>query len=148
VTPEVEQLTATLHRLRRSFMKKLAGVSDADARRGAVPSGTSLAGLLQHLAFVESKWFGEIVAGRAPRGTRSMDVDAGVTMRARRAAYRDACATSDEIIATIGDAEGPVVDEGRTHNLRWALLAVIDETARHAGHADIIREQIDGVTGR
>jgi len=69
-------------------------------------------------------------------------------MRTLVAEYRAACAAGNEIIATLGDADAPVTRNGKTHNLRWVLLAVIEETARHAGHADIIREQIDGRTGR
>jgi len=148
VTPEVEQLQAALDGLRTSFLKKLAGLTDADARRSPVDSGTNLAGLLQHLTFVESKWFEEIAAGRKARGNRSMEVDPSVSLKTLRADYRAACAAGDEIIAAIGDADAPVTHAGRTRNLRWVLLAVIDETARHAGHADIIREQLDGQTGR
>ena len=148
MTPEVEQLQAALDGLRTSFLKKLAGLTDADARRSPVDSGTNLAGLLQHLTFVESKWFEEIAAGRKARGNRSMEVDPSVSLKTLRADYRAACAAGDEIIAAIGDAGAPVTHAGRTRNLRWVLLAVIDETARHAGHADIIREQLDGQTGR
>jgi hypothetical protein len=104
---------------------------------------------LQHLTFVEGKWFGQIVAGRASNpGERSMLVDPSVSLRTLRAEYRAACDASDEIIAAIGDPDAPVHRDGKQHNLRWAVLAVIEETARHAGHADIIREQIDGRTGR
>ena len=77
-----------------------------------------------------------------------MEVDPSVSLKTLRADYRAACAAGDEIIAAIGDADAPVTHAGRTRNLRWVLLAVIDETARHAGHADIIREQLDGQTGR
>jgi hypothetical protein len=52
------------------------------------------------------------------------------------------------IMTEIGDPDAPVTRNGKTRDLRWAILAVIGETARHAGHADIIREQIDGTTGR
>ena len=142
------QLLDTLEGLRRSVVRKTAGLGDAEARRSPVPSGTSLAGLLQHLAFVESKWFVGIVAGEPTTGTRSMDVDATTSLRTLRAAYRGACAVSNSIIGAIGDAEAPVAHAGPVHNLRGVLLAVIDETARHAGHADIIREQLDGTTGR
>jgi hypothetical protein len=65
-----------------------------------------------------------------------------------REEYRAACEASNEIIAAIGDPDAPVTRNGKPHDLRWAILAVIQETARHAGHADIIREQIDGTTGR
>jgi hypothetical protein len=148
VTPEVEQLQAELDGLRSIFLKKLAGLDDTAARRSPVDSGTNLAGLLQHLAFVESKWFEEIAAGRNAGGNRSMEVDPSVSLKTLRADYRAACAASNEIIAALGDADAPVRHGGKNRNFRWVLLAVIDETARHAGHADIIREQLDGQTGR
>ena len=69
-------------------------------------------------------------------------------MRKLRAEYRAACEASNAIVTALADAEAPVTRNGKRHNLRWVMLAVIDETARHAGHADIIREQIDGKTGR
>jgi hypothetical protein len=94
-------------------------------------------------------WFEEIVAGgKAVRGNRSMQVDPSVSLRSLRAEYRAACAVSNEIIAAVGDADAPVTRDGETRDLRWVLLVVIEETARHAGHADIIREQVDGQTGR
>jgi hypothetical protein len=149
MTREVEQLGGVLDGLRAGFMKKLAGLSEVDARRSTVDSGTSLAGLLQHLTFVESKWFEENVAGRKAKGNRSMRVDPSVSLQMLRSAYRAACEGSNEIIAQVGDADSPMAKPpARARNLRAALLAVIEETARHAGHADIIREQIDGRTGR
>lgn len=146
---EVERLCAELDGLRAGVLKKLAGLSEADARRSTVGSGTNLAGLVQHLTFVESLWFEEIVAGgKVARGKRSMEVDPGVSLKTLRAEYRAACQAGNEIIARIGDPDAVVVRNGKAHDLRWAILAVIQETARHAGHADIIREQIDGTTGR
>jgi hypothetical protein len=148
VTPEVEALLRALDGQRSGFLEKLAGLGEADARRSTVGSGTNLAGLLQHLTFVESLWFEEIVAGgTARRGDRSMVVDPSVSLRTLRTDYRAACEASDEIIAALGDADAPVTRNGKTRDLRWAILVVIQETARHAGHADIIREQIDGQTG-
>jgi Protein of unknown function (DUF664) len=148
VTEEVEELCAALDGLRASFLKKLAGLTEEEARRSTVDSGTNLAGLLQHLTFVESKWFEENVAGRTATGTRSMHVDASVSLQGLRAAYRAACERSNEIVAAIGNADVPIKRAAKARNLRGAILAVIEETARHAGHADIIREQIDGQTGR
>ena len=149
MTGELERLLAELDGLRASVLKKLAGLSEADARRSTVDSGTNLAGLVQHLTFVESLWFEEIVAGgSATRGHRTMQVDPATPLKALRADYRAACAASNAIITSIGDPDAPVIRNGKTHDLRWAVLCVIQETARHAGHADIIREQIDGVTGR
>ena len=77
-----------------------------------------------------------------------MHVDRAVPLRTLRAEYRAACAQSNEIIASVGGAETTVVHHAKKRDLRWVLLSVIEETARHAGHADIIREQIDGKTGR
>jgi uncharacterized damage-inducible protein DinB len=149
MTPEVEQLRAALDGLRAAVLKKVAGLSDEDARRSTVESGTNLAGLLQHLTFVESMWFERMVAGgNAARGRRSMEVDPSMSLRTLRAEYRAACAASNEIITTVGRAEASVTRKGKTYDLRSVLLTVIEETARHAGHADIIREQIDGQTGR
>ena len=65
-----------------------------------------------------------------------------------RANYRVACETSERIVRTIGDPDTSVSINGEGRNVRWAMLAVIEKAARHAGHADIIREQIDGQTGR
>ncbi|MBO0847620.1 MAG: DUF664 domain-containing protein [Nocardioides sp.] len=124
-------------------------MSEEDARRSTVPSGTNVAGLVQHLTFVESLWFEEIVAGgKATRGKRSMQVDPSVPLRRLRAEYRAACAASDAIMDGLGDADAPVTRNGKKQDLRMVILSVIGETSRHAGHADIIREQIDGKTGR
>jgi hypothetical protein len=69
---ELEQLVETLDGLRASVLTKLAGLSEADARRSTVESGTNVAGLVQHLTFVESLWIEEVVAGgKASRGKRS-----------------------------------------------------------------------------
>ena len=148
VTSELEQLLAALEDQRVGVLKKVAGLSDADARRSTVPSGTNLAGLVQHLIFVESKWFEGVVAGGTVHGLRSMVVDPSVSLRTLRSKYRTACNTSDEIIRRLRDPDAPLSHNGKRRDLRWAILSVIQETARHAGHADIIREQIDGHTGR
>jgi len=146
---EVEELRAALDGLRTGFLKKLAGLSDADARRSTVDSGTNLAGLMQHLTFVESKWFEQNVAGGKAKGNRSMRVDPSVSLQTLRSSYRAACEASNQIITGVGDADAPMAKPpAKARNLRAALLAVIEETARHAGHADIIREQIDAQTGR
>jgi uncharacterized damage-inducible protein DinB len=149
VTPELAALVAALEAQREAVLKRLAGLSEDDARRSTVPSGTNLAGLLQHVTFVEAKWFEEVAAGRKPtRGRRSMDVDHAVSLRDLRADYRAACDTSNEIISGLGDATAPARGKGSARDLRAVMLVVIAETARHAGHADILREQIDGTTGR
>jgi hypothetical protein len=139
MTPEVRQLLETLEAFRAAVLKKLAGLSEQDARRSTVDSGTNVAGLVQHLAFAESKWF-----GTPERGPRHMTVDPAVSLRTLRAEYRTSCDASDEVVRALADGDATIGE----HTLRTALLTMIGETARHAGHADIIREQIDGLTGR
>ncbi len=79
MTAELDQLREVLDGMRAGVLKKLAGLSDQDARRSTVDSGTNLAGLVQHLTFVESMWFEEVVAGgSATRGDRSMQVGPSV----------------------------------------------------------------------
>jgi uncharacterized damage-inducible protein DinB len=149
IATEMAALVATLHGFREGVLDKLAGLSDDQARRSTVGSGTNLAGLIQHLTFVEAKWFGHIVGGTKPtRGKRSMKVESSVSLSTVRAEYRAASAESDAIIAKLGDPAARVMHNGKPRTLRWAILSVIGETARDAGHADIIREQIDGKTGR
>jgi hypothetical protein len=149
MTPEIEHLLRSLDQARKGALRKLDGLSEEDARRSTVDSGTNLAGLIQHLTFVESMMFEEVVGGRSsPRGIRSMQVDPSVSLRQLRAAYKASWAVSDEIIKGLGDGSAPVERNGKQHDLRWAIDSVLTETNRHAGHADIIREQIDGRTGR
>jgi Protein of unknown function (DUF664) len=149
MNPELTALLSTLEGLREGVLRKLVGLSEDDARRSTVPSGTNVAGLVQHLTFVESRWFEEVAAGRKrSRGIRSMQVDPSVTLRALRAEYRAACEESNAIITSIGDPDPPIMFNKKRLELRSVMLISINETARHAGHADIIREQIDGQTGR
>jgi hypothetical protein len=149
MTDELDDVRGALDGMRTGVLKKLAGLSAEEARRSTVPSGTNLAGLVQHLTFVESRWFEEIVAGGSVvRGQRSMLVDPTVSLSTLRADYRAAVEASNAIMTGIGDMNAAVAHGDRAHNLRSAVLSVFGETARHAGHADIIREQIDGRTGR
>ncbi len=146
---ELEALVDALDTQRESVLRKLAGLDEEQARMSTVPSGTNLAGLLQHLTYVESLWFEEIVqGGKARRGRRTMDVDPSTSLTKLRADYRAACRASNEIVAAIGDPDHAVTRHGKQRDLRWVLLSVLQEVSRHAGHADIIREQIDGRTGR
>lgn len=131
-------MLAALEQQRAGVLRKLARLSEDDARRSTVASGTNLAGLLQHLTFVESKWFEAELGGRKPHGVRGMTVAPSTSLQELRAQYKAACASSNEVIAAATDDA----------KLRRSILAVLQETARHTGHADIIREQIDGQTGR
>ena len=149
---ELDTALAFLRFARHCVLKKTDGLDEDQLRRALVPSGTSLLGLVQHLADGERYWFGYHVAGQPETDiTFSMDVLA----RRRDAAsvladYRAASAESDAILTAIGDLDTPVsrpIDD-KLLSVRWVLAHMTSETARHAGHADILREQLDGVTGR
>jgi hypothetical protein len=149
VASEVEALVAALDGLRAGVLDKIAGLTEEDARRSTVGSGTNLAGLVQHLTFVESKWFEQGVGGaKSVHGKRSMSVDESTTLSVLRAEYRAACDRSNAIVRKVAESDAPVKGAGKARDLRSVMLAVIHETARHLGHADIIREQLDGKTGR
>jgi len=117
-----------------------------------VDSGTCILGLVQHLAEAERYWFGHHLSGGAwdAGGEYGMAVsdsraDADVLQD-----YRAAIEDSDRAIRDAGDPEARFVVpvDGNRHSLRWVMAHMTSETARHAGHADILREQLDGTTGR
>lgn len=151
VADERTTLLDFLNYLRESLILKAKGISDDDARRPFVPSGTNLLGLVNHLAFVETSWFQFIFAGRdiqLPSG--DFHPDASIPSADIISRYEAAVAESNRITTETDDLETLARrDYKGTHlSLRWILVHMIEETGRHAGHADIIRELIDGTTGR
>lgn len=157
--PELESLEAFLDWQRATVPMKLAGVGDDEARRPGVPSGTSLLGVVRHLGYVERHWYRMTFAGQD-------DLDPGYTDDDPDADWR---VGPDETVASVLDFyEGEVVAaravvagaspddpsrgsrrarDGKPFSLRWIHLHMIEETARHLGHLDILREQADGTTG-
>jgi hypothetical protein len=148
---ELETALAFLRFARHCVVKKTDGLDEDQLRRALVPSGTSLLGLVQHLTEGERYWFGYHVAGHPEADvTFSMDVPADRDAAEVLAAYQAASAESDAILTALGDLETSVsrpIDD-QLLSVRWVVAHVTSETARHAGHADILREQLDGVTGR
>jgi len=149
---EKDTALAFLGFARHCLVKKTEGLDDEQLRRVLVPSGTSLLGLVQHVADGERYWFGHHVAGD-PRWADvdfSMDVPPDVSAEQVLAAFHEAVAASDEILDRIDDLDTPltVPVDGRHLTVRWVLAHTTSEVARHAGHADILRELVDGVTGR
>ncbi|UNZ19537.1 DinB family protein [Streptomyces sp. 891-h] len=149
---EKETLTAFLGYLREAVIAKAAGLSDEVGLTPGVPSGTSLLGLVKHLTRVEYNWFGWAYAGR---GEQPLDDDEpplpGETGGSLIAAYQEAIRASDETIAACDDLDRRgerSLRDGEPPSMRWILVHMIEETGRHAGHADILREQTDGATGR
>ncbi|PPK65207.1 DinB family protein [Actinokineospora auranticolor] len=148
-TREKDVLTAFLDYLRAAVAAKAEGVPEPHVRAPGVPSGTSLLGLVKHLTQVEAHWLlSEPVrdwqAGHHP----GPDETAASVLAAYRATIERANA---EIArwSTLDDPSPPRRGRrGVSPSRRWTLVHLIEETARHAGHADILRELHDGATGR
>ena len=148
---ELDTLLALLAYQRQSLVSKVEGITPEQAAWSPLPSGTNLLWLITHVADAEVSWMVRRFAGvptdvveeppaAAPEGA----------MIAAVARYR---ATWDEVDALVAMAPGPEAlcagDDVRPPvNLRWVLAHLLEETARHAGHADILRELIDGRVGR
>lgn len=149
IADERGTLLALLEYQRESLIAKVDGL-DADTATAVVtPSGTTLLWLLQHMAHAETLWMVHRYLGATPQdddpGAEPTGTVAHAVAEYRRAARRtDAIVTGaedmDRLCATTG-TESPV-------SLRWVLAHLLEETARHAGHADILRELTDGETGR
>ncbi|NIJ12614.1 hypothetical protein FHU38_002958 [Saccharomonospora amisosensis] len=143
---ETEVLRGFLDYLRASIAAKVHGAPEPRVRTAAVPSGTNLLGLLNHLTFVERSIFlGEdVIDWQATFHVAPTDSVADVLSR-----YREAVQRANEVLDGRTDLAAPVTrPPRRAPSVRWALTHMIEETGRHAGHADILRELIDGATGR
>ena len=146
---EAETLRGFLDYLRGSIAAKVDGAPEPQARAAAVGSGTNLLGLLNHLTFVERSMFlGEEVASWPATFRAAADASVDEVV----AGYREAVERANRVLDGCTDLGAPVPRPRQgskpAPTLRWALAHMIEETARHAGHADILRELIDGATGR
>ncbi len=134
---------------------KLRGLSEEDARRRLVPSLTTLIGLVSHAAAVERNWFQhylggtprEEITGNARGDDPSWDVGPAITIDGVIAEFDRACAASRQIAAGFRLDQTVPHDQLGEVTLRWIYVHIIREHARHIGHADILRELIDGATG-
>jgi len=139
------------------LLGKVDGLSDGDLRRPLTPSGMSLLGLVKHLAYVERWWFQVVFAGAdVPFPWTDEDPDADWRPEPNETAagifdlYRSEVARSRAILAGAGLddlAKEPHHPRHGSQSLRWIVIHMIEETARHNGHADLMREAIDGMTG-
>jgi uncharacterized damage-inducible protein DinB len=156
VGSERETLLGFLDWHRATLEYKCSGLTDEQLRRQASPPSTlCLLGLVRHLAEVERSWFRRVIGGedvglvysdswdyQAAYDATAADADeAWASWRAEVAAARQVIAASDL------DATGVHRRTGDTFSLRWVLVHMIEEYARHNGHADFLREAIDGATG-
>jgi uncharacterized damage-inducible protein DinB len=149
VDGELETALAFLHYLRVGVSLKLDGLDEDQARLALVPSGTSLLGLVKHLTDVEVYWMQRRFAGlEVARRQDGFVVTSDDTIDAVRQVYARTAVRTDDIVRAADDPERPLALGTHGLTLRWALTHVIEETARHAGHADILRELLDGATGR
>jgi hypothetical protein len=161
--PDVKgELHRKLQESRDVMLAKLDGLSEYDRRRPMTPTGTNLLGLVKHLAGLEYGYLGESFGHPAPESIpwyEDGSVWQGADMWARpeetseyiTGLYRRACAHADRVIAGLDlEAPGSVAHwpaDRRETTLGVLLIRMVAETARHAGHADIIRELIDGTGG-
>ena len=149
VSGEKETMVAFLGYLRASVDRKLEHLSDDDARRRFVASDTTLLGLVKHLTLVEVYWGQRRLAGSdVALGGDGFDLDDTDTVDTVRHGYAEAGRRTDENVAACSDLEQPLAFGRHGLTLRWMLAHLLEETARHAGHVDILRELVDGGRGR
>jgi uncharacterized damage-inducible protein DinB len=151
---EKESLKVSLDRHRDAILWKLEGLSDDDLRRQLVPSGTSLLGLVKHLGAVEYGWFCTTFGHTTePLPFDEEDPEADLRIRPEEttedvlAFYGRARAAADQVIGELDVEDTGTAWFGDTVTMRWVLIHMVEETARHAGHVDILRELIDGMAG-
>ena len=149
---ELDTALAFLSFARECVVKKTEGLTEEQLRRVLVESGTTLLGLVHHLTLAERLWFGHHVAGREQDDPGNVDMYVPPERGPEQvlADYRAAIEASDDAIRAVGDLGKPMAIplQGTFHSVRWVVAHMTSETVRHAGHADILREQIDGATGR
>jgi len=147
--PARAQFEAFLDEHREALDRCLDGLTEEQARRSLVPSGTTLLGLVKHAAFLEQVWFDEAVTGRSraeigipATSGESFLLQDGDTIASVRHAHREACESSRRATSSLG-LDDTVYGYWRgPRPLRWVYLHVLRELAQHGGHADILREQI------
>ena len=157
---ERELLEQYLEVQREAVLAKTEGLDQEQMARSHPPSALTLGGLLYHLSLVEEDWMEIHFSGqpdRAPFLDADWDADPDWQFRAPvawgperlRRRYRGACSRSRRVVreATSLDQASRKPVRGEHFTLRWVLLHLIEETARHAGHADLLREAIDGSVG-
>ena len=159
-TSERDALEQYLDYQRETILLKTEGLSKAQLGQRIPTSELTLAGLLYHLAYVEEDWSEVDFLGLPKREEWQVDwtadpdyefhVALGKDPDELRRRYRDACDRSRQVTTAARDLDQLSVSTGvggKPFTLRWMMLHLIEETARHAGHADLLREAIDGTVG-
>ena len=151
---EKETLHGSLQQHRQLMLWKLEGLDDDALRRSPVPSGTTLLGLVKHLGAVEFGWFC-LTFGRETEPLPFDDDDENADLRVEPGEttadlvefYRRSWVAADQVIAELDLDDTGTSWSGNAVSLRWVLVHMVEETARHTGHADVVRELLDGTTG-
>lgn len=151
---ERETLTGFLDFLRQTILWKLSGLDEEALRRRPLPSTMSLLGMLKHLAYVERSWFQRVFAGQdVTFPWTETDPDADWRIEATETAadivafYEAEVTVSRRIVAETASLDALARRADEEVSLRWILTHMIEETARHCGHADLLREALDSATG-
>jgi len=144
---ERELLLRWLAFLRGAVLRKVEGLSDEQARWTPDGALLSLLGIVNHLAHVEWRWVeGGMLGREVSRSEAEFTPGRDLTVAAAVTAYRDRATATDSAVRSMPSLAEPC-RFGEDADLRWVLLHLINETARHAGHADATRELLDGTTG-
>ncbi|MEU4394757.1 DinB family protein [Kribbella sp. NPDC023855] len=152
-------LVSFLDAQRERVFEVVAGLDDKQLATAVLPSGWTMLGMIEHLAGAERHWFQEVALGSAgplpwPKDPDEKEDDAFTSPRSAEtvfAFYRDQIARADAVLETLPLSTVPVGDHGQGDtaqitDLRFIVLHMIEETARHLGHLDAARELIDGRT--
>ena len=143
---EREQLLRWLRFLRGAVIRNVADVSDDDGRWTPDGKLISLLGVINHLTNVEWRWIdGHMLGNEVSKSPDEYRPGPELTVAAAVAAYRARATATDDAVRSMPLTEPSHGREG--YDLRWVVLHLIHETARHAGHADATRELLDGTTG-
>jgi hypothetical protein len=143
---ERTMLVGYLDQYRDVMVMKIEGLSEEQARWRPAPTANSLINLIVHLTGVERRWFELVIAGQPIERNREAEFgEVRITVEEAVAAYLHQCARSNEIMHEFASDDECRGEPGVA--VRWVLMHMLEETARHAGHADITRELIDGSLG-
>jgi uncharacterized damage-inducible protein DinB len=159
---ELATLSAWLDFQRETLLHISQGLSEQQLKeRSCAPSTLSLLGLVRHMTEVEQGWFQRGVCGldvasiyySAERPDDDFDALDGASVPDVFKRFREECARSREVVDRVPSLDEPLKGkraqvDGRSLTVRWVMVHMIEEYARHNGHADLIRQRIDGVTGR
>jgi hypothetical protein len=137
---------------RQGVVEKVSGLADADAASSPVPSGTSVCGVVRHLANVETWWFQGAMQGATEVPARIFEdawaVRSTTSLAEAIDAYVSACERSRDVQRTVTSLGQPLVHAAVVDlDYCWVLTHMVEETARHLGHLDVLRELNDGATG-